>query len=365
MKILFYQYSLQAGGAERATALFSNYAVQHGDEVTILLKDNTPPFYSLDPRIRLIHLGTSRASRNKWAAIKNNFYGLYRLRSALRACKPDVAICFGAVSNSLLQIWLVKGHRCKLIGSERANPLEWPKSIWLTLAPWISTKCDGFIFQTAGAQSLYPVKTQKKSIILQNSIDSQDFERAEWPWDARAGICAVGRLDPVKCFDDLLRIFAIVHKRFPDVHLDLYGDGPEQPSLEKLANALELDTSLTFCGNNQQMASEYAKHKLFIMTSRSEGMPTVLLEALASGCACVSTNCDFGPSDLIQDGENGFLVPVHDIDAAADRICRLLEDDALSFRFGETAKKVRNTNGLEKIGDAFRTYVKYVISKER
>lgn len=363
MKILFYHYSMQTGGAERAIALLSNYAVRQGDEVTILTKDNAPSFYTLDPRIRLIHLNTACSSANKVEAIKNNLYGLARLKSALRSCKPDVVICFGAVSNSLFQAWLVKERRCKLIGSERANPLEWPKSIWLKLTPWISTKCDGFIFQTTGVRDLYPVKTQEVSIVLQNSIDTTAFEQAEFPWDARAGICAVGRLDSVKCFDDLLRAFAIVHQRFPEAHLDLYGDGPERARLQELANALDLGTAVIFRGSNQKIISEYARHKLFIMTSRSEGMPTVLLEALASGCACVSTDCDFGPSDLIRDGENGFLVPVHDIDAAADRLCRLLEDDVLSRRFGEAAKSIRETNSVEKIGDAFRTYVRRIIDE--
>lgn len=363
MKILFYQSSLQAGGAERAVALLANYVVQQGDEVTIFLKDKMPPFYPLDPRISLVHLDTDRSSRSKWGAIKNNLYGISRLRSALRACKPDVAICFGAVSNSLFQTWLVKGHRCKLIGSERANPLEWPKSFWLKIAPWISTKCDGFIFQTTGARSLYPLKTQKRSIILQNSVDTQAFKQAEKAWDARTGVCAVGRLDSVKCFDDLFRAFAIVHKRFPDVHLDLYGDGPERARLEELADTLDIGTTVTFRGNSQQIISEYAKHKLFVMTSKSEGMPTVLLEAMASGCACVSTDCDFGPSDLIQDGENGFLVPVHDIDAIADRLCRLLEDDALGRRLGEAAKGIRETNSVEKIGEAFRRYVQQIINQ--
>lgn len=362
MKILFYQNSLQAGGTERAVALLANYVAGQGDEVTIFLKDETPSFYPLDTQIRLIHLGTARSSRSKWAAVKNNLYGISRLRSALRVCKPDVVLCFGSVSNSLFQAWLVKGHRCKLIGSERANPLEWPKSFWLKITPWLSTKCDGFMFQTTGARSLYPVKTQKKSIILQNSIDSQTFKQAEKPWDARAGVCAVGRLDSGKCFDDLFRALAIVHKRFPGVHLDLYGDGPERARLEELADTLDIGTTVTFRGNSQQIISEYAKHRLFVMTSKSEGMPTVLLEAMASGCACVSTNCDFGPSDLIRDGENGFLVPVHDIDAVADRLCRLLEDDALSRRLGEAAKKIRETNSVEKLGEAFRTYL-YQVAK--
>ena len=93
------------------------------------------------------------------------------------------------------------------------------------------------------------------------------------------------------------------------------------------------------------------------MTSRSEGMPNVLLEAMASGCACVSTDCDFGPSDLIVSGENGFLVPVHDVEAIAGRICALLEDDSLCEQTGRRARAIRETHDTACIGDQFYRYL--------
>lgn len=356
MNIVFFHSSMQAGGAERTIALLSDYAVRHGDTVTIVTLDGQPSFYSLNSAVAHIGLNCSRHSRDLLEALRNNFRNLSTIKGVFRSQQPDHVICFGP--NTALLAFLARGSmKYRLVGSERTNPYCSQSGFWRRNKKWISTLCDGYLFQTEGARGYYPASTQRKSVILPNGLVSVVFAANERPWETRKHICAVGRMDEEKCFDDLLSAFFKVHQRHPSVELDLYGDGPLRTKLEGLAASLGLQASVTFHGRCGTMPEEYARHKLFVMASRQEGMPNVLMEALASGCACVAANCDFGPSELIRDGENGFLVPVHDTDAMADRLCRLLEDDALCQSFSKAALSIRQSHSIETVGAAFRTYL--------
>ena len=356
MNLLFFHYSMQSGGAERTIALLSDYAARQGDTVTIVTMDDQPSFYALHPDITHIPLGINSKSKNLLHAIKSNLLSIPKIRAAYMTCRPDAVVCFGPNSN-LLSFLARGGMKYKLVGSERANPYFTVTGFWNKSKKWISTLCDGFLFQTEGARGYYPSSTQKKAIILPNSIVSADFTVQDLPREERQHICAVGRMDADKCFDDLLTAFAIVHAQYSDVLLDIYGDGPLRTELEGLSDRLGVQAFVVFHGRCNTMLEEYSKHKMFAMTSQCEGMPNVLMEALASGCACAAANCDFGPSELIRDGENGYLVPVHDPDAMADRLCRLLEDEALCRKFSEAALSILQTHDVETIGAEFRTYI--------
>lgn len=362
MNVAFYHYSMQAGGAERTIANLSNYLVGMGDQVSIITMDNQPSFYSLNPKVKRISLNTARVSRHIWQAIWNNLYAVWQLRKVMKEIIPDVVVCFGVTS--LLPTWMARGMSSyKIVGSERTNPFLDNQGFWNRIKKWMSKRCNGYIFQTAGARSYYPKEVQKRSIVLGNPLDPNQYTDVEPEWDVRANLCAAGRLVTIKCFDDLLEAFSIVVGKYPEITLELYGDGPEEKSLKALTEKLGLQKNVRFCGRMQSMQEAYFQHKIFVLTSSLEGMPNVLIEAMASGCACVATNCDFGPSDLIWDGENGFLVPVHDVKAIAERICRLIEDDALAQEFSRKAKEIRKSHNVNAIGSRFRAYLFQMIEK--
>lgn len=356
MRLVFYHSTLQAGGAERTIARLSNYLATCGDEVTVVTADGQASFYSLKPEIRHVRLNTAQKSRNIVEAMRNNFRAVGQLRAVLEDLQPQVVVCFHP--RYLLFSCLSRfGLGYAIIGSERANPYAWNTGFWDKMKKWIALCADGYLFQTAGARGYYLPPTQKKSILFPNMLEPELFVQAQKDWAERGGICAVGRLTKGKCFDDLLRAFALVHQNYPEAVLDLYGDGELREELETLSEALGLRNVVCFHGRSNRVMEEYAQHKIFVMTNESDGMPNVLMEAMASGCACVSTDCDFGPSELIRDGENGFLVPVHDADAIADRICRLLGDDELSRKLGQAAEGIRRTHSVSDGGEVFRRYI--------
>lgn len=356
MNILFFHSSMNAGGIERTISLLSELYVKNGDNVTIVTMDDKESFYRLPDNVQHFKLGLMGDSTNKFQAIINNFKRIKGLRRIInKEERIDVLMSFG--SNTALLCYIAKiGIKCKLVGAERSNPYLSDGRFWNRNKRMIAKMCDGFIFQTKGASNYYPASVQKKGIVLPNGLKAEDLKPLKLNLHKRVNVCAVGRMVDSKRYDDLLNAFSIVNKKHPGIVLNLFGDGPLKEELQNLTVELNIKDSVVFHGQCKTIMEEYPKYRIFAMSSEKEGFPNVLLEALASGCACVSTDCDFGPSELICDGENGFLVPVHDVDALADRICRLLEDDGLCRRFSESAISIRETHDINKIGLSLRAY---------
>lgn len=164
-------------------------------------------------------------------------------------------------------------------------------------------------------------------------ITSELYERAnepvEHPWldeDNIPLILGVGRLTKAKDFSTLIRAVSIVHKSAP-VRLIILGEGDERPNLKALANRLGLSSEVCLLGFSENPFPYYKKSSVFVLSSLWEGLPTVLIEALACGCPVVSTDCPSGPFEILDGGNYGHLVPVGDIAAMAEAILSVLNGD--------------------------------------
>ncbi|MFD7311843.1 glycosyltransferase [Promicromonospora sp. NPDC059942] len=176
----------------------------------------------------------------------------------------------------------------------------------------------------------------------------------------------VGRLAPQKQLDHLLRAFVLVHEQVPDAHLDVYGHGVEEESLKKLATELGLDlgTTVRFHGATSQALHAFAGARVAAMTSFHEGLPLTLTEAMSVGTPFVAYDCNYGPAEVIRDGENGFLVTRDDVPALADRLVQVLQDDRLARRLGREAKRVTTSFSPRRYRDAWRDLLGHVASRE-
>lgn len=150
-----------------------------------------------------------------------------------------------------------------------------------------------------------------------------------------------------KRFDLLLRAFHLLGR--PNLHLAILGEGPERESLLLLAHELELKNRLHLPGWVDDLEAWYRHAACFVLSSRHEGWPNVLMEALANGCPTVSFDCDFGPSEILEGGKWGLLIPEGDVKALAAGIARVLDDDALRRRLAAEGPKRAREFSVEKI----------------
>lgn len=150
-------------------------------------------------------------------------------------------------------------------------------------------------------------------------------------------ILAVGRLAKQKGFDLLIEAFA-ASKASQHIKLLILGDGQEQQALEQLAVDKKVETQVVFYGNTDNPFAFYSKADFFTLSSRHEGFPNILVEALATGCACLSVDCPTGPNEIIVDGNNGMLIEADNIPKLTKAMDQLYFDEALKTKFRAQAK---------------------------
>lgn len=365
MKIMFNYGSMYMGGAERVISSLANNFVERGAVVSIMVTDSLPSGYPLDKRVRFINQNASTSSSGMINAIKNNLRRVILTRKYLQEIQPDLVICFGI--NNLTMIILARSSRnMRTIGSERSNPyLASEGRFWKLMKRIVSPCADGYIFSTEGAQKYYPKWTQKKSVIIPNGIFADSLPEHVPPLRQRNGkqICAVGRLDPVKGFDSLIHAFARFHENYPEYTLHIYGEGRERANLTALIHKLDLESSVILEGYCADIPGKLCESIIFCFSSLYEGMPNALIEAMACGLPCVSARCDFGPTELIIDGENGLLVPVGDVEAMSKAMERIAADSALANKLSKNALKIRETHSRERISELFYNYITSIMTK--
>jgi glycosyltransferase involved in cell wall biosynthesis len=163
-------------------------------------------------------------------------------------------------------------------------------------------------------------------------------------------VLAAGRLARQKDFGRLIRAFALVVERHPDWELRICGSGPRQWGLAKLITELGLGENVVLAGAVRDLGSEMANASIYALSSRREGFPMVLLEAMGKGLAVASFDLPTGPGEIIRDHENGLLVPHQDVPALAAAIDELIEDEQLRRRCGEEARKTAADYSIDVIG---------------
>lgn len=163
-------------------------------------------------------------------------------------------------------------------------------------------------------------------------------------------VLAAGRLVANKGFDLLIRAFAPLAAEHPGWRLRIFGSGARRDRLRALISELGLTGSVELCGLTRDLHGEMARASIYALSSRREGMPMVIIEAMGMGLPVVSFDCPFGPPELIEHGRDGLLVPTGDVDALTAALRELIEDPALRDRLGEQAVRSARAHDLEHIG---------------
>jgi glycosyltransferase involved in cell wall biosynthesis len=151
-------------------------------------------------------------------------------------------------------------------------------------------------------------------------------------------VVAAGRYTGQKGFDLLIKAWDIVVQQYPKWRLVIYGNGPRE-EYQAQADQLGIGEHVQCCPATSDIVSRYAESSIFVLSSRYEGFGLVLTEAMSCGLPCVSFDCPYGPSEIIREGEDGFLVPAEDVAALADRLMQLMQSEELRRSMGELARR--------------------------
>jgi glycosyltransferase involved in cell wall biosynthesis len=336
MKIVLCNYSLGHGGAERVlTNLSSEWAELGWDVTVVTLTSNANDFYRLHEGVRRIALDLTKSSSGAAEAVVENLRRIRALRRVFREVKPDIVLGIQTTS-SVLSILAGIGLPCKVIATEHNHPPMLPLDrFWEALRRWTYPKAAAVVALTNETRKWLEtvcrcdvVEVVPNSVSLPIPLAGKVLSPAALVDPCRRVLLAAGRLTEQKGFDFLIDAFARIATRQPRWDLVILGEGEEREALERRRNEAALDGRIVLPGAVGNMADWYARADLFVVSSRFEGFSMTLVEAMASGCAAVSFDCDAGPRDILTHGYNGLLVnPVGDVEKLADALAELMGDD--------------------------------------
>jgi glycosyltransferase involved in cell wall biosynthesis len=356
MNVTFFIGSLYGGGAERVICNLASYLVQKGHKVEILTMSETKESYDLDERVTTKSLLSLNNRKNK---IWNVLIRFPRLWKYMRKTENDIYVVMLPKTTVMFLAfrWMTKA---KVVAAERVDPAAYSNTIGCLLKRY-AHRADGFVFQTEDAKAWYGDAVKDcKTVIIPNAINPV-FIRKPYTGEKRKVITGAGRLCEQKNFSLLIRAFAKISDDFPDYKLVIYGEGEKRDELESLVKELGLESRVAFPGYIQNIADEMEKNSMFVLSSNFEGMPNALMEAMALGLPCISTDCPCGgPRFLIQNGENGLLVPVGNVEKMALAMKKLLGDQDYASRLISAANEIKRRLAPEKIYGKWESFIKSV-----
>lgn len=322
MKILFVSGNLCNGGAQRVISVIASSLAARGHEVSIYLYSRNENEYPVSPKVKITAMQDKYEDYQKMSGYSRMLF----LRKYLKNLKPDVAVGFleGGYGLFLSSI----GMKFKKVASARINPqlLLAQKGLRAKINNLWFSCADALVLQTESQMDFVTSQMKKNSVVIANPVsDYALVNKCDNYSDKCRRIVMAGRLTKQKNYSMALRAIKIVKEKYQDIHLDIFGKGVLKDAIEQEIIELDLLDNVTLCGWSQSTIDEFKMHDMYLMTSNAEGMPNALMEAMAVGIPCISTDCETGPSDLIDNGENGYLVEVDDSENLAKKIIDIIE----------------------------------------
>lgn len=364
MRIMFCLGSLNKGGAERVVCNLANFFVGQGNDVAIVITKPGKREYVLNKKVEVFAIEDSEKFPSSFRTIRR----ICRLRRLVLDYKPSVV--FGFLQEPIgrlvaLKVISRKVRRVPTIISVRIDPKTAFNSIKRKISLLFYNQSDGFVFQTEDAKAYFNRRIQSRSIVIANPVDPSFFSVDNNVAKREHKIVAVGRLTEQKNYPMLIRAFQRVLSDFPDYVLEIFGEGPKKGELEELIRQLGLNKKVRLMGNTDNIKQQIRKASLFAMTSNYEGMSNALMEAMALGIPCISTDSSGGGArTLIEDGANGFLIPVNDDETMAKKMSAVLSNEELAKRISANSVKSMQKYSPALINDRWLKYTKKIIREK-
>lgn len=347
MKILFIIRAIGISGASKQLAMTANALIGKGHKVAVFTYCSNQSYDLLCDKVKYI---PSKVYGKVWEYI----YTVFNIRKIVKKEKPDVVISWRANAGCFTRLATI-GLGCKVVYSERTDPYM-ETSAFLKFATWVCGFSDGGVFQTEKARDYYR-RLIPKSVVIPNPFECKSLPEIVPLNKRRKEIACVGRFFLIqKRQDIILDAFKKMRQRFPDYKLVFYGDGADLNKVKLMAKSL--GDSVVFKGAVKGVIEYVKNSRLLVLSSDYEGIPNVILEAFAAGTPVVSTDCSPGGARvLIEDEENGFIVPCRDVGAITEKSIRVITDENLSMQFIENSRKKLAEFNYEKISDRWNEYI--------
>lgn len=348
--------SLQAGGMERVMSeLAWFFSTKNNVEIHLILYGiKREIFYSIPENI-IIHKPNFNFN-NKYRTfftLKTSAF----LRKTIKLIKPATILSFGEFWNSFVLLSLF-GLKYPVYISDRCQPDKQFSKKHNVLRKLFYPKAAGIVAQTGIAQEIYSKAGLNKNIsVIGNPInqvkhDGREIERENI-------VLTIGRLIYTKHHDNLIKLFLKINN--PGWKLIIVGyDHLKQSNMERLKNIIsesKANDRVILADKQSNVIDFYLKSKIFAFTSSSEGFPNVIGEAMATGLPVVAYDCMAGPSEMVQDGVNGYLVPVFDDDMFASKLELLMNSPELCEKFGQNGTDYIEKFNIHVIGEKFFQFI--------
>lgn len=344
MRIIFIISQLTGGGAEREVVAFANELVRMGEESCIVCIHNVEDDYIVDKRVHRYWLPSSHISVRAIRKLVN----LFSMVSQLRKIRGDALLPVYVPHNYYFWLFLATVFsKTRLVYTVRGNPYrEIPKRKDRLKKEWACRFADAVWIQTDAQRQFFPKSIQRKMFKVHNILDPLFLEIPRKSSREIKHFISVGRLHPQKNQRLLVEAFGQMIQRIgnADVTLTIYGQSRKsyyetEKELKTLICKLKLEDRIFLPGRVKDIEKKYEAADAFVFSSDYEGLPNALMEAMAAGLPCISTNCPTGPADLITNGENGLLVPVGDKDAMTNAMEYLVYHPQEANRLGQSARQ--------------------------
>lgn len=354
MKILYQINSTcNPGGMERVLLnKLSCLVEEKGWDVTVVTTDQhgRPPFYPFPKGVKMVDLGVNYSDDNGkpfikkfWGYLKKRHLHKKRFKALLEQIRPDVVDCFYPGECSFVpglkdgSVKVMELHQSKLFHHQynRSGLMGLADKVRAGMDEKLVRKFDRFVVLTEEDKEMWGEMPGIRVI-----PNAANFIAESYSDCSAKRVIAVGRLDYQKSFDRLIQAWEKVNEKMPDWRLDIFGQGEWKDMLQMMIDERGLQDCVKLNAPTKNIGKEYSESSMIVMSSHYEGFPMVLVEAMACGLPAVCFDFKCGPRDIINERENGFIVPDGDIEGLAEAIIRLMKDDELRKRMGESAKKV-------------------------
>ena len=356
MKITLVISALNTGGAERVITTLANAWAEQDENVSLITfqEPGYQSFYPLNPGVNLRNLNLRVKNRfycpnllvSLWKLLKRAWF----LRQFLKKQKPDCVIAFLDTVN-ITTILATLGLKIPVIVSERVDPSQHPIGpLQNFLRKLTYPLADHIVVQTTQIQDYFPKKLHPRISIIPNPValpsNGSPLPNIDYK---RKNIIAIGRLETQKGFDLLLQAFSAVHDKQPEWELVIWGEGSERPVLEALRANLKLKAYVHLPGLTNNIVQVLSEGSLFVLSSRYEGFPNSLCEAMGVGLPVIAFDCGSGSADIIRHNIDGLLVPAQNVNALTNAMLQLIENIELRKQYGKRAKEIIERFSLKKI----------------